>query len=336
MYIPEDDDVKLDDVNLEDAEEDEEEAEEEEEEAEAEDGMGSDGGASEDEADDEADPSDLAEAFGRLRQMDAGSPEGDVDGGDGAGDDGDAEAEDADAEEGLASDTEGDDADGGPAVHLDATQYVASQQAIIDQLNRSAVAQARQQFKKDGIREFTMDDIYERTQDGRVVYRNPDDPNRPFSSRMEAQQWIDSFNRQVQTALIQTATQIRDKNAKAAMPALRLLQFAPVYDVMDPAIREVFDDLISDYEVKNRAGKVIGYNCDLEKMAMKASRLAKKYNNSPRKAGNNGKVKKSGPQKSPALDARTHGTASGSKGDDEPKTMEEAMKRLREMNRSNR
>lgn len=329
MYIPEDDDVQLDDVNLEETDENEEEAE-------AEDGMGSDEEAAEDEAGDEADPSDLAEAYNRVRQMDAGSPEGDVGGGDGAGDDEDAEADDADAEGDLAPDAEGDDADGGSAVYPDATQYVASQQAIVDQLNRSAVAQARQQFKKDGIREFTMDDIYERTQDGRVVYRNPDDPNRPFATRMEAQQWIDSFNKQVRTALIQTATQIRDQNAKTAMPALRLLQFAPVYDVMDPAIREVFDDLISDYEVKNRAGKVVGYNCDLEKMAMKASRLAKKYNNSPRSGGNNGKVKKSGPQKSPALDARTHGTASGSKGDREPKTMEEAMKKVQEMNRSKR
>lgn len=329
MYIPEDDDVKLDDMNLEDTEEDEEEVG-------AEDVMESDEEASEDEADDEADPSDLAEAFDRMRQMDAGSPEGDVDGGDGAEDDEDAEADDADAEDGLALDAGGDDADGGPAVYPDATEYVASQQAIIDQLNRSAVAQARQQFKKDGIREFTMDDVYERQQDGRVVYRNPDDPSRPFANRMEAQQWIDSFNKQVQTALVQTATQIRDRNAKAAMPALRLLQFAPVYDVMDPAIREVFDDLISDYEVKNHAGKVVGYSCDLERMAMKASRLAKKYNNSPRSGGNNGKVRKSGPQKSPALDAKTHGTASGSKGDGEPRTMEEAMKRLREMNRSKR
>ena len=318
MYIPEDDDTRFDDVNLEETEEDEEEAE-------TEDGMGSDEEASEDEADDEADPSDLAEAFDRVRQMDAGSPEGDVDGGDGAEDDGDAEADDADAEDDLALDDGGDDADGGSAIYPDAAQYVASQQAIVDQLNRDAVAQARRQFKKDGIREFTMEDVYERQQDGR-----------PFANRMEAQQWIDSFNKQVNEALIKTATEIRDKNAKAAMPALRLLQFAPVYDVMDPAIREVFDDLISDYEVKNRAGKVVGYSCDLEKMAMKASRLAKKYNNSPRSGGNNGKVRKSGPQKSPALDAKTHGTASGSKGDDEPKTMEEAMKRLREMNRSKR
>lgn len=326
MYIP-DDDVKLDDVNIEEPEVDEEEdATDGDEEV-----VESDDGETEEEPGDEADPEDLASAFARLREVDADDAEADVDGGDGADDE--AEEDDvADAEGDTALDDDGYDADGGLAELPDTARYQASQQAIVDQLNRNAVAQARQQFQKDGIREFTMDDIYDRQQDGRVIYRNPDDPNRPFANRMEAQQWIDSFNKQVQSALIKTATEIRDKNAKAAMPALKLLQFAPVYDVMDPAIREVFDDLIEDYEVKNRAGKVVGYSCDLEKMAMKAARLAKKYNNSPRKTKVNGKVKKSGPQKSPALDTRSHGTAAGSKGDREPQTMEEAMKRLREIN----
>ena len=327
MYIP-DDDVKLDDVNIEEPEVDEEEdATDGDEEV-----VESDDGETEEEPGDEADPEDLAGAFARLREVDADDAEADVDGGDGA-DDGEGEDGDvADADGDTAPDDGGYDADGGLAELPDTARYQASQQAIVDQLNRNAVAQARQQFQKDGIREFTMDDIYDRQQDGRVVYRNPDDPNRPFANRMEAQQWIDSFNKQVQSALIKTATEIRDKNAKAAMPALKLLQFAPVYDVMDPAIREVFDDLIEDYEVKNRAGKVVGYSCDLEKMAMKAARLAKKYNNSPRKTKVNGKVRKSGPQKSPALDTRSHGTAAGSKGDREPQTMEEAMKRLREIN----
>ena len=329
MYIPEDDETKVDDQDIEETEAEEEEG------VEAEEEEGSDeGGESEDESDDEAEPEDLAEAFGRLRQMDSDNAQADVEGGDGTDSEMDGEEGGLpDEEDALAADDGGYEADGGPAVYPDATRYQASQQAIVDQLNRQAVAQARRQFQKDGIREFTMDDVYERTQDGRVVYRNPDDPNRPFASRMEAQQWIDSFNKQVSEALIRTATEIRDKNARAAMPALRLLQFAPVYDVMDPNIREVFDDLISDYEVKNRAGKVVGYSCDLEKMAMKASRLASKYNSSPRKAGGSGKVKKPGPQKSPALDARTHGTAAGLKGDREPQTLEEAMMRLKEINR---
>ena len=331
MYIPEEDeDIKLNDIDIEETETDEEDIDVEEEEDDDEDDD------SDDEVGDQSEPEDLADAFNRIREMDSGDAEGDVDGGEGADDDSNDETDDSDAEDDLAVDDDGDDADGGSAVYPDAAQYQASQQAIVDQLNKQAVAQARQQFQKDGIREFTMDDVYERTQDGRVIYHNPDDPNRPFSSRMEAQQWIDSFNKQVQTALIQTATQIRDKNAKAAMPALRLLQFAPVYDVMDPAIREVFDDLISDYEVKNRAGKVVGYSCDLEKMAMKASRLAKKYNNSPRKQTANAKMGKQKVRKSPALDAKSRGSSRNSKRDDEPQTMEEAMKRLNEINRRNR
>lgn len=333
MYIPEkDEDTKLDDIDVEETEADEEDIDVEEDD---EDGDEEDED-SEDESDDEDEPGDLADAFSRLRSMDAEGAEGDVESGDGADDDVEEETDDADAGGDLAADDGGYVDDGGSTELPDASQYVASQQAIVDQLNKQAVAQARRQFQKDGIREFTMDDVYERTQDGRVIYHNPDDPNRPFSSRMEAQQWIDSFNKQVQTALIQTATQIRDKNAKAAMPALKLLQFAPVYDVMDPAIREVFDDLISDYEVKNRAGKVVGYNCDLEKMAMKASRLAKKYNNSPRKQSTNAKIGKQKARKSPALDAKSRGSSRSAKTDDEPQTMEEAMKRLNEINRRNR
>lgn len=328
MYIPEEDDAMIEeqDLDMEDAVEDEEEGTEEVEESDGEE-------EEEGEPDDQGEPEDLATAFGRLRQMDAGDAEDDVEGGDGASDDDDAEADDSMEEGDLAADDGGYEADGRPAVYPDATRYQASQQAIVDQLNRQAIKAAAAQFKKDGIREFTMDDVYERTQDGRVIYRNPDDPNRPFANRMEAQQWIDSFNKQVQEALYSKAVEIRDKNARAAMPALRLLQFAPVYDVMDPAIREVFDDLISDYEVKNRAGKVVGYSCDLEKMAMKASRLAKKYNASPKKSGGSDKVNRQGAKKSPALDARTRGSSAGSKSDAEPQTLEDAMKKLKEINR---
>ena len=122
--------------------------------------------------------------------------------------------------------------------------------------------------------------------------------------------------------------------AKQLRPSIELMRFAPRFDSMSKGEQEILDDLIEDYEVRNREGKLIGYSCDLNKMADKAIKLATKYNKPiKQKAGGSGKVKKSGPQKSPALDARTHGTAAGSKGDREPQTMEEAMMRLREINR---
>ena len=323
------------DIDLVPIEDEEEQYEDTGEEAE------SDGAEEEPGVADQDEPADLADAFARVAQMDAEDADSDV--GDGVDDEVDAEEPEpveGDGEDDgvdLAADDDGYTDDRGSSEQYPAVDYQASQQAIVNQLNSSAVAQARKKFQEDGIREFTMNDIYERMQDGRVVYRNPDDPSRPFANRMEAQQWIDSFNKQVQEELIRTATEIRDKNAKAVMPALKLLQFAPIYDAMDPKVKEVFDDLIEDYEMKNRAGKVVGYNCDLNRMAQKAERLASKYTHTSRKTGSSGKVGKSGPQKSPALDARSHGSAStGKPGDGEVKTMEDAFRKLhQQMNGGN-
>lgn len=295
------------------------------------------------EEEDEAEPSDLAEAFARIRGMDAANSSeamGAEGSGADSGDDDDEAAEEGDEadEDAESSDDEGyGDDRGHPASYGSAgpADYQSTQQAIVEQLNRSAVAQARKQFADQGIREFTMNDIYERTQDGRVVYRNPDDPNRPFSSRMEAQQWIDSFNSQVKQELQRVALNIRNENLKGIAPSIRLLQFAPVYDEMSDAVREIFDDLIEDYEVRNNRGEVVGYSCDLNRAAAKAERLASKYNRNSHGPKKSATVKKSGPQKSPAVDIRSRGSAAGSKPDREPETLGEAFKILREMNRSN-
>lgn len=331
MYVPEDDE-REDDVDVEEQGEDAEESEDQyDEEGDDADGEEEDGSG------DEAEPQDLADAFDRIRQMDAEDTADDVEG------DGDSNVEDPDGageggdegpgEDPDASDVDGYDYGGGSPDVPDPSSYVASQRAIVDQINRQAVAAARKQFSDEGIREFTMEDLYERTQDGRVIYKNPDDPNRPFSSRMEAQQWIDSFNQQLQNELVRVARGIRDQHAKAAMPALMLLQFAPTYDAMPTDVKEIFDDLISDYEIRNRGGKVIGYSCNLEKMAARAIRMSEKYSSPKQSRRGSGKVV-SKPPRQPATDMRSHGSScSSSHNDDEPATMEEAMKRLREIER---
>lgn len=333
MYVPEDDE-REDDVYVDEQDEDvegDESGDQYDEEGEDADGEEEDG------SDDEAEPQDLADAFDRLRQMDAEASADDVEGdGDSGVDDADGDGEGGDEEPGEdtdAPDVVGYDYGGGSPDVPDPSAYVASQQAIVSQINRQAVAAARKQFSDEGIREFTMEDIYERTQDGRVVYKNPDDPNRPFSSRMEAQQWIDSFNHQLQNEMVKVARGIRDKHVAAAMPTLRLLDFAPTYDAMPDDVKEIFDDLISDYEMKNRAGKVIGYGCDLEKMAARAIRMSEKYSSPKQSRRGSGKVV-SRPPRQPATDMRSHGSSrSASSSDGEPATLEEAMKRLHEIER---
>lgn len=292
-----------------------------------------------DEAEDSGqdDLTDLADAFARVREMDAEDADEAVeDPGDGS----EADEQDDGEEPGGDEDVDAADddieypADGGSADVPEPADYDNAERAIVTQLQRSSMAQAREQFRKNGIREFTMNDLYERSQDGRVIYHNPDDPNRPFSNRIEAQQWIDSFNGQVKQELQRVASEIMENDAKAAMPAIRLLRFAPTYDAMDAKTREIFDDLIEDYELKNRKGAVIGYNCDLERMAARAQKMATKYNTTPRKSGGSATMKKKGPQKQPSMDIRSHGSGSSKKADREPSTLGEAMRLWNEQNRA--
>ena len=330
MYIPEEIAEISEDVDIDETEVDEETDEEADEDADEE----------AEEADDQAEPADLASAFDRLRQMDAEDTTDALgNGGDEEVDDGDIDdsgdgGEDEDAGGyGEPADDEGYADDRGSSDAYDPAQYQLASQGIVNSVNQLAIARARQQFEKEGIREFNMGDLYERTQDGRVVYRNPDDPNRPFSNRMEAQQWIDSFNKQVQQSLVEEAKKHRKEALKSAAPMLRLMEFAPVYDQMDPDARAVLDDLIEDHEVKLSNGKVIGYNCDLNKMAAKAYKLAEKYSHTSHGEKKKGTMKKSGTQKRPAMDIRSSGSSRTGSMDSEPQTMEQAFARLREINK---
>lgn len=319
MYIPSNDDEEnLDGIETEDIEIDEEDVEidDEEEPEEQEEEEESDG------------PEDLAAAFKRVQGMDKEDPEDPMDdrGEDAEGDGDDPEGEeDPDPEDGDV------DGDRGSSALPGEVDYVAVKRGIIENLNKSSIAKAVQEFKEAGIREFQMKDVYERTSDGRVVYHNPDDPNRPFSSRMEAQSWIDSFNGQVRAELKRRAMEIRNEDAKTVMPSLKLMDFAPSYDAMDDSVREMFDDLIEGYEVLDSNGRVVGYNCDLDKMAAKAERMASRFSQ-PKPAKRKAKAAE-GDARQPSVDMRSHGSGGNGKMKREPQTLEEAMLRLRQQNR---
>lgn len=299
----------------------------------------SDGEGGEAGADDQAEPANLADAFARVAEMDAagaadaleaeepGDDSGSDDGG--AGEEGDDPGEDAET-----SDDDGYDDDRGPSDVSEILGYKPDYQGAINQvateITKAARQQAAREFSDNGIRHFSMKDLYRRDDNGNVTFINPDDQHRPFSSRMEAQQWIDSMNKEIDNEMRKRSRAIAGDIQKAAAPALRLLKFAPTYDAMPNGTKRLFDDLIEDYEVKNSKGQVVGYSCDLDKMAKKAERISAKYNHTSQERKSSGKVMKSGPQKSPALDAKSHGTAAtGRAGDGEVKTMEDAFRELR-------
>lgn len=314
------DDIELDeDIDESEVEEAEGEVEEDEEDADEDSGSSSD------------EPEDLADAFQRLRQMDADDAEGDVEG------DGEFESEEDDGpEEDESNDPDGDDAEGyeddrGPSVIADRADYEAAGKELIRRINQQAMQVAVREFQDHGIKGFTMNDLTRRDQrTGRITYANPDDPNRPFSNRMEAQQWLDSFNKQVETELRRRAMEMRGELVKQSSPTIRMLQFAPRYDGMSQRQQAVFEELVSDYEIRDDKGNIVGYSCDLDKAASAAERIAGRMGKpKQRKAA----VAKKTIRK-PAMDMNTKGS-SGSTGNREPKTLEDAFKLLREQQKGN-
>ena len=327
MYIPgKDDDEALDGIDPEDLEIDDEDIDPDDEQWTEEDDEDED----DDEEGEEEDNGreDLAAAFRRVQGMDKEDPEDSVD------DRSEDSEEDSDDQEGEedSEDEDGDvDDDRGSSALPGEIDYAAVKRGLIENLNKSAIAKAAKEFRDANIREFQMNDLYERTSDGRVIYHNPDDPNRPFSSRMEAQSWIDSFNGQVRNELKRRALEIRNEDADSILPSLRLMDFAPSYDAMDDAVREMFDDLIEGYEVLDSNGNVVGYNCDLDKMASKAERMASRFSKAkPSKRRTKATKTVNEGTRQPSLDMRSHGSGGNGKRKREPQTLEVAMLRLRQ------
>ena len=332
MYVPEEDVETTDEETYEETYEEDEENYEE---------GAEDDGESDAEGADADEPVDLADALGRVREMD-GSDSSETMGGDEAGDDdeGDGSSDNSEEvseyEEGY--DESGDDGDDGagrgPAMQPRLPTYQAVARRIVRSVNDNSMQMARRKFEEDGIRQFSMKDIAER-RDGRIIYHNSDDPNRPFENRMQAQEWIDSMNKQINDELLSTAREINGRALKAVSPTVRMLQFAPTYDAMDRQTQDIFDDLIEEFEVKNQRGEVIGYQCNLDAMARRAAKLAQRYGTKQPSGSRkgSGRPKK---QKVPATDMRSHGTVAGSGGKEEPKTIEDAMRLLHEMERKGR
>lgn len=181
----------------------------------------------------------------------------------------------------------------------------------------------RREFADQQISMWSINDIYERDeQTGRVRFRNPDDPNRDFASRYEAQQFVDAMNKQITAEFRSRVNQKQRELVQEEAPRLRTLEFAPRYNAMDQTTRDIFDDLIEPYAVRNKAGEVIGFNIQLEPMARQAEKIAQRFRAAaPAPAGQEPDAKPE--PKGPALDMKTGASQTG---DIEPKTIGEALK----------
>ena len=282
-------------------------------------------------------PETLAEAFSALREAGKqGAPgsvgDGEEEPGSTAGDEdlGGLEPEPAGSQEPAAADR-GDDEDEGSIESFDPNP---ARRALLQQANQYAQQSVQQMFSNQGVRLMDISDLYERDErTGRVVFRNPDDPDRPFSSRFEAQQFCDSINKQINTRFQQEVRKAQQQAVQSMAPQFALLEYAPTYQAMSKDEKEIFDMLIDPYAIADDNGNVIGFNCNLQAMGNQAKMFAQKFGSKqPASAqGAAAPAQKKNKPTTPALDIPSG--ASGAGEDDEPKTMAEAFAKINELKR---
>lgn len=282
-------------------------------------------------------PADLAEAMRMLRMGKQNGPEeSDEDQEEGPGeddgDDGDRGESGSEYPDGAEEDGDGEDdradlePDGVPAAGVQGYDYDAAKNDLIKSVSYAARRAVDDAFGKKGIRRLSINDLYEVDESGRATFKNPDNPNRPFENRQDAQAWINSWNDQVGAAYKQAYESYRKEYSKQMAPTARMLAFAPKAEKMDEDTLAVFDDIISGYEIKDNVGNVRGYRCDLDAAHAQAVRIVERMRSrhqKPKPSDDETKGREGG---GPAVDIKASGSRKkSSDSDQEPKNLAEAL-----------
>jgi hypothetical protein len=196
------------------------------------------------------------------------------------------------------------------------------------------------QLQEKGYREFTTADLQVKDEGtGAISWRNPDDPGDPranFKTRAEAQAWVDSYNRDYKTAVMRAIQDEQHRLAEDAMPKIRILQFAPVYDAMSETEQKIFDSIVKPYEQVDASGKIVGYSCDLNMAHRQFQSMVQAIISSQQPAAPAAPAAAPqaapAPPARPALDMQSKGSGGGGK-DMEPKDIAEAMKIFNEQSK---
>lgn len=201
--------------------------------------------------------------------------------------------------------------------------YKARQQKLIDDIVRYARYQTDQEFKEHNIKKkWDIKDLHSRDEDGNVHFIDPD-KGTELPTRLDAQNWINVMNDQVNETYQMKVKDTSMKMVQNARPMFELLQFGPTYDAMDQDTKDMFEDIIAPYSLRDASGQVYGFSCNLNAAHEQAKRLVNRVRSMQKPAQQQAAPMQA---KTPAMDMKT---GSGSSTDDgEPKTLEEAMRRL--------
>lgn len=164
-----------------------------------------------------------------------------------------------------------------PPTSVEEIDVGSRKKAFLDNLGVAAAQSAKQIFEENGVQMIKVLDLYEKDDRGYVRFVNPDDPNRPFASREEAQKWCDSFNNTVALEFKETVNSERRRLINEYQPTLQLYDFINDFAKYSRQKQDLVNELVSPYAITNRTGEIIGYNCDLKAAAKQADSIIKKF-----------------------------------------------------------
>lgn len=205
-------------------------------------------------------------------------------------------------------------------------------------IRNRAIDEVADEFIKRGVRNHngqlgaTMDDpdICKRDSDGVPHFYNPE-TGREFvgdNPRRQAQEWVDDYNKELARVFNNTCADYERHLKEEFAPRIEVMKFAPKYEQLDDIRKGMFDNVIQDYEIKDNDGKVIGYECDLDRALALVDRQIQMIQ-SYAKQHQQQVAEKPAPT-GPALDMKTSSGAVLNGNDAPPSSLAEAMERLQD------
>lgn len=282
-------------------------------------------------------PMDLSQAFKTINEEHNKAAESNVEGGTDGPAEGQTQIPPLDGAGGNLDDAGNA---GGPTDGLENTTGDGGQEALgseqvdklIQELAVDIETRARndviRKYEEDSFRPWTIDDLYERDeQAGTVYYKNPENERQPFASRIEAEQWIQSMNNHLKSAMQADMNERITVLAEEEKPVIQMLQFLPTYNKMEENTKAIFMDIVRDYAVKDSNGKTKGYNTDLDVAYRQAQNIAGRFAITPTR---DPVPPVSQAPTEPTMDLKSKGSSGTPKTPREPKDIGEAMRILQE------
>lgn len=207
-------------------------------------------------------------------------------------------------------------------------------------VRNQAIKDIAVEFIKRGIRNTngvlgaTLDDpdICKRDEDGVPRFYNPE-TGREFSGdnpRRQAQEWVDDYNRELGRVFDNSCEQYEQHLRQQAAPKLAVMKFAPKYEKLDAIRKGMLDTIIQDYEIKDGDGKVVGYNCNLDKALAQVDRQIAMIQEYAKTHQQQQSEQQPGQPATPALDMKTSSGAVQQPDSAAPSSLAEAMERLQD------